>query len=655
MKKILFTFGLLLLISSKSFAQCDALWSYYIQQPTTVFFMDSSYSMSGPLTYAWDFGDGSPIDNQQFPMHNYGAPGTYNVCLIIDDGMGCADTLCQPVLVVPVPTSVNISYFDVDSGFIFNCVYPQPITFYYSGGAQGYQTNDSLLVEINFDDGTDSTFWYTTGIQQFYGQFVHVYQNPGTYNAQLIVTGPDLLADTVVTQTITISNSCGPVSGTVYNDLNGNCLYDMGEQLGGISLEIYSGTQFMGWSQSNSNGVYSFNVPTGSSYDIHIQSFGGYMAHFVPSCPASGIITANVPSTGNDFGVTCPPAFDLQGHVTGWGFRPGFTGTVCVSAFNQFCNTPNGQIVLTFDSLYTPLPDSLGLYTVNGHTVTFNANGPSYYWNFCVPVSVSTNAILNDSLCVGFSILPVTGDSIPANNTGIFCFPIRNSWDPNDKYGIPEGVAPMGSILPGTDLTYTIRFQNTGTAEAINIYILDSLDADLDAHTIEVIGSSHPMQYSLLAGNILRFNFDNINLPDSNMSEPQSHGYVTYRVKQQANISNMTEITNTAGIYFDFNPAVITNTTLHTIDYFLSVKPINKNSLVKVYPNPANHQCKLVFNDNTKRNVTVADITGKIVFRSSIDFDTYTLVTDKYAEGNYTLQITDTNNSPETFKLVILH
>jgi uncharacterized repeat protein (TIGR01451 family) len=221
---------------------------------------------------------------------------------------------------------------------------------------------------------------------------------------------------------------------------------------------------------------------------------------------------------------------------------------------------------------------------------------------------------------------------------------------------LPEGQAPSGFIHPGTDLTYTIRFQNTGTAEAINIYILDSLDADLDAGTLEILAHSHPMTFALLAGNILRFNFDNINLPDSNMNEPQSHGYVTYRIKQQSNIAQLAEITNTAGIYFDFNPPVITNTTLHTVDYFLAVSKVKINSsLINVFPNPADYQCKLTFNNNQKRELTLSDITGKIIYSKTISSDSFILSTDRYAEGNYTIQVYSDNEIPETFKLIITH
>lgn len=53
----------------------------------------------GPLTYDWDFGDGSPvaIDAGPTPSHTYGGKGTYSVCLTVRDSYGLSDTNCTTV------------------------------------------------------------------------------------------------------------------------------------------------------------------------------------------------------------------------------------------------------------------------------------------------------------------------------------------------------------------------------------------------------------------------------------------------------------------------------------------------------------------------------------------------------------------------------
>jgi PKD repeat protein len=52
------------------------------------------------LSYSWDFGDGSAFLNEQNPNYFYKFDGTYQVTLIVTDGI-CSDTLVQTVYVFP--------------------------------------------------------------------------------------------------------------------------------------------------------------------------------------------------------------------------------------------------------------------------------------------------------------------------------------------------------------------------------------------------------------------------------------------------------------------------------------------------------------------------------------------------------------------------
>jgi gliding motility-associated-like protein len=45
------------------------------------------------VTWEWDFGDGSPLDNNQNPTHTYPNQGSYDVRLVITTSTGCQDTL----------------------------------------------------------------------------------------------------------------------------------------------------------------------------------------------------------------------------------------------------------------------------------------------------------------------------------------------------------------------------------------------------------------------------------------------------------------------------------------------------------------------------------------------------------------------------------
>ena len=176
----------------------------------------------------------------------------------------------------------------------------------------------------------------------------------------------------------------------------------------------------------------------------------------------------------------------------------------------------------------------------------------------------------------------------------IFCRQSVNSYDPNDKQGFPLGVDDENYIDQNEAIEYQIRFQNTGTAEAINIEIRDTLQIEfLNPQTFRPGASSHNYNWDLLGNGIVVFNFPNINLPDSTTNEAASQGFVQFKIQQNLDNPIGTEINNSAAIYFDNNDPIITNQTLHTIgeDYIgsVSVTPFENSDLVvlKIKPNPA--------------------------------------------------------------------
>jgi uncharacterized repeat protein (TIGR01451 family) len=173
------------------------------------------------------------------------------------------------------------------------------------------------------------------------------------------------------------------------------------------------------------------------------------------------------------------------------------------------------------------------------------------------------------------------------------CQEVIGSWDPNDKSAAPKGIGDEHFIEPGTSLTYRIRFQNTGTDTAFTVVVRDTLSPWLDPATLRVGAASHLYEFNLSGAGILTFTFSNIALPDSNINEPASHGFVQFFIEQKTTIPLGSVLENRAGIYFDFNPVVLTNTVWHTVDTgFLKVyvgtdEPSNEESALSIFPNPA--------------------------------------------------------------------
>jgi hypothetical protein len=73
-----------------------------------------------------------------------------------------------------------------------------------------------------------------------------------------------------------------------------------------------------------------------------------------------------------------------------------------------------------------------------------------------------------------------------------------------------------------------------------------------------------------------------------NINEPQSHGFVRYRIQPKSNLIAGDSITNNAAIYFDFNDPILTNTAYTQIVLPTSIQEIITSGNLLLYPNPAN-------------------------------------------------------------------
>jgi len=207
------------------------------------------------------------------------------------------------------------------------------------------------------------------------------------------------------------------------------------------------------------------------------------------------------------------------------------------------------------------------------------------------------------------------------------CQPIRDSYDPNDKTVSPSGAGVNHVVIPGTELDYTVRFQNTGNDVAYRVIIRDTLEADLDLSTLQLGVASHSFDFYLEGTDrpVLVFDFKNINLPDSMSNPLASQGLVKFKISPYANLPLGTVVENHASIYFDFNDPIVTNTAWVTIDnpvvgpsivvsIVSAIEQIENTLQFNVYPNPTTGSLTLNLNDLTNEtNIALYNMTGQLV------------------------------------------
>jgi uncharacterized repeat protein (TIGR01451 family) len=150
------------------------------------------------------------------------------------------------------------------------------------------------------------------------------------------------------------------------------------------------------------------------------------------------------------------------------------------------------------------------------------------------------------------------------------------AYDPNDKLVTPSRGYEKNYTFPDETLEYTVRFQNTGNDTAFLVRIIDHLHPDLDWNTFERIAASHPnvVELNLETGKV-EVVFDDILLPDSTTNYEASNGFVSFRIQARSDIPEFTPVFNSAGIFFDLNPPILTNTVQNTfVESFTCEKQI---------------------------------------------------------------------------------
>jgi uncharacterized repeat protein (TIGR01451 family) len=503
----------------------------------------------------------------------------------------------------------------------------------------------SCTIESNFGDGSPLDTNVVFGGAPKYSTPTHYYYSAGVHTIKHVLICGGLRVDSIIQS---ISAACTYVQGIVYNDANGNCVLNTSEYLtiGTSSLEVDSAGVKIDTFTFNGWWGYKILATTPTTYKFKLLSPPtGYSV----SCPANGVLTLSyTPSMisipQQQFAVTCSSTavydYSLYFSRALRGASSGGASYINLHAYNNTCHAGTGTVTLHVSPKYnitgsgiTPTPTS-----VIGNTVTWTIANLSYGSGgglLHVPLSPKSTTNNGDTAC-NYAIITGASDVNVANNVINVCDSVRSSWDPNQK-----SVYPNGPVAAGTMLTYTIDFENLGNDTAFNIHVQDTLSPYLDGSTFSLQAATHrvaPTFYQMGGKNILRFDFVGINLEDKNVPT-RNKGQVQFTIKVKNGTPIGTVIPNRAGIYFDGNPAVITNYTYSTIPVPGGVAGVGKADDIKVFPNPAANVLNIQVGSSNWDEAVLCNALGQVVARQVLNRGNNVVDIEALPTGVYHLQV----------------
>jgi len=453
-----------------------------------------------------------------------------------------------------------------------------------------------------------------------------------------------------------LTTYCSFFPGGDYNTISGKLIYDSdnngcNEQdiaMPLLKANITDGTN-LSQSFTNAAGDYHFYTQEGN----FTVSPGVENPDYFIFTPQTA--TINFPDNNNnlstqDFCITANGSHpDLEiVLVPILAARPGFDATYKIVYKNKGNQTLSGNLLLAFDETHMDFIDSSsipftqvpGLLTYNyANLLPFESREILIRMDINTPVE--TDPVNINDVLVFTAAAAIPSDDTPEDNTFVLNQVVIGSYDPNDITCLQgEQVAPDHI---GKYLHYNVNFENTGTADAENIVVKDSINAaQFDIRSLQILNSSHPMDVKV-KGNVIEFIFEGINLPPSIYHPIGGHGNVLFKIKSKPELQEGSFVETMADIYFDYNAPVATNDAKTTFET-LSRQVFEEDRSVKVFPNPVVDFVRIQ-SKNTLKSVELFDVQGRIL-QTIIESKKETLLDlSKQSTGIYFLIITTDKGS----------
>ncbi|MDR6966505.1 hypothetical protein J2X31_000498 [Flavobacterium arsenatis] len=443
-------------------------------------------------------------------------------------------------------------------------------------------------------------------------------------------------------------NNNGIKEDSEINFTNGSFAYQINDAVDSIEV-------------SSSNGLHTiFGVNPLDSYDITYNIQSEFTPYYSGTTSFDNITIPEGSGTQTlYFPITQIEAFtDLSVSIIPLGQPVAGSSYANKVVYQNMGNiAASGIINYTKDvSVTVSTAESGVVLTPTGFTYNFENLTPFETRSFIIQMNVPAGRQMIEStpLSSNISISSSSGDIDSSNNS----FQISQGLVSEESF--IHKTESHGSLLDITTFTeesylyYTIYFQNKATISVNNIRIEDVLDAQLDEESIQTVSASHSFTMKRI-GNEVTWNFDYVYLPSYLENSDSSSGYVTFKIKLKPGFEAGDIIPNSAEIYFDNNPPIITNTFNSTFEEQLSTPEFSSGNLL-MYPNPSNGMVYINTQNTTEnlKEINLYDVLGKIILSTKdLSSKQSTLNVGSLVKGVYMVEITTENNFKQTKKLIV--
>src|SRR5690606_31709203 len=123
-------------------------------------------------------------------------------------------------------------------------------------------------------------------------------------------------------------------------------------------------------------------------------------------------------------------------------------------------------------------------------------------------------------------------------------------------------------------------------------------------------------------------------------------------IKPKANTGIGDSMSATADIFFDFNPAVVTNTVTTTVGAPMGIEQAAKARFT-LYPNPASERVFIQLSELNSGHGVVTDSSGKVVLKQEVSGMVSAFNISSLSSGLYFVGVAADNGSKHVEKLLI--